>query len=128
MSKRPRKKRSGPRPPRQARLPRQQGGANPAGLQQQMIQLQEEMAKSQEALKEEHVTASVGGGMITAVATGQQELVSITIDPQVVDPEDVEMLEDMVVAAVNEALDKSRELAAERMSAYTAGLDIPGLV
>lgn len=96
-------------------------------LQQQMIQLQEEMAKSQEALQEEQVTATVGGGMVTAVATGQQELVSIRIDPEVVDPEDVEMLQDMVVAAVNEALDKSRELAAERMSAYTAGLDIPGL-
>ena len=128
MAKRPRKKRSGPRPPRQARPPRQQGGGNPAALQQQMMELQEEMAKSQEALKEEQVTATVGGGMITAVATGQQELVSITIDPEVVDPEDVEMLEDMVLAAVNEALEKSRELAAERMSAYTAGLDIPGLV
>jgi DNA-binding YbaB/EbfC family protein len=128
MAKRPRKKRSGPRPPRQSRPTRQQGGANPAALQQQMVQLQEEMAKSQEALKEEQVTATVGGGMITAVATGQQELVSISIDPEVVDPEDVEMLEDMVLAAVNEALEKSRELAAERMSAYTAGLDIPGLM
>jgi DNA-binding YbaB/EbfC family protein len=126
MAKRPRKKRSGPRPPRQPR-PARQGAANPAALQQQMMQLQEEMAKSQEALKEEQVTATVGGGMITAVATGQQELVSISIDPEVVDPEDVEMLEDMVLAAVNEALEKSRELAAERMSAYTAGLDIPGL-
>jgi DNA-binding YbaB/EbfC family protein len=128
MAKRPRKKRSGPRPPRQPRTARPQGGANPAALQQQMAQLQEEMAKTQDALKDEQVTATVGGGMITAVATGQQELVSITIDPQVVDPEDVEMLEDMVVAAVNEVLEKSRELAAEQMSAYTAGLDIPGLI
>ena len=128
MTKRPRKKRSGPRPPRQARPVQPQGGRSPAALQQQMLQLQEEMAKSQEALKEEQVTATVGGGMVTAVATGQQELVSISIDPEVVDPEDVEMLEDMVVAAVNEALEKSRELAAERMSAYTAGLDLPGLI
>jgi DNA-binding YbaB/EbfC family protein len=127
MTKRPRKKRSGPRPPRQAR-PAPQHGGNPAALQQQMMQLQEEMTKTQDALKEEEVTATVGGGMVTAVATGQQELVSISIDPEVVDPEDVEMLEDMVVAAVNEALEKSRELASERMSAYTAGLDIPGLV
>ena len=127
MTKRPRKKRSGPRPPRQARPTSPRGGGNPAALQQQMMQLQEEMAKSQEALKDEHVTATVGGGMISAVATGQQELVSISIDPEVVDPEDVEMLEDMVLAAVNEALEKSRELASERMSAYTAGLDIPGL-
>jgi DNA-binding YbaB/EbfC family protein len=92
-----------------------------------MMQLQEEMAKTQDALKEEEVTATVGGGMITAVVTGQQDLVSISIDPEVVDPEDVEMLEDMVLAAVNEALEKSRELASERMSAYTAGLDLPGL-
>jgi DNA-binding YbaB/EbfC family protein len=127
MAKRPRKTRSGPRPPRQERLPRQQAAGGPAAMQQ-LVQLQEEMAKSQEALKEEQVTATVGGGMVTAVATGQQELVSIQIDPEVVDPEDVEMLEDMVLAAVNEALEKSRELAAERMSAYTAGLDIPGLV
>jgi DNA-binding YbaB/EbfC family protein len=127
MSKRPRKKRSGPRPPRQPRPVQQRAATNPAALQQQMMQLQEEMARSQEALKEEQVTATAGGGMITAVATGQQELVSISIDPEVVDPEDVEMLEDMVLAAVNEALEKSRELAAERMSAYTAGLDIPGL-
>ena len=128
MAKRPRKKRSGPRPPRQARPASQRGGGNPAAMRQQMMQLQEEMAKSQEALKDEQVTATVGGGMITAVATGQQELVSISIDPEVVDPEDVEMLEDMVLAAVNEALEKSRELASERMSAYTAGLDIPGLM
>ena len=128
MAKRPRKKRSGPRPPRQSRPSRPQGANNPAALQQQMMQLQEEMAKSQEALKEEQVTATVGGGMITAVATGQQELVSITIDPEVVDPEDVEMLQDMVLAAVNEALEKSGELASERMSAYTAGLDLPGLM
>jgi DNA-binding YbaB/EbfC family protein len=128
MTNRPRKKRSGPRPPRQPRPAQQQGGRSPAALQQQMLQLQEEMAKSQEALKEEQITATVGGGMVTAVVTGQQELVSISIDPEVVDPEDVEMLEDMVVAAVNEALEKSRELAAERMSAYTAGLDLPGLI
>lgn len=127
MSRRPRKKRSGPRPPRQPRSSGPRGGTSPASLQQQMMQLQEEMVKSQEALKEEQVTASVGGGMVTAVATGQQELVSVSIDPEVVDPEDVEMLEDMVLAAVNKALEKSRELAAERMSAYTAGLDLPGL-
>jgi len=127
MTKRARKKRSGPRPPRQARPASQREGRNPAALQQQMMQLQEEMAKTQDALKEEQVTATVGGGMVTAVINGQQDLVSISIDPEVVDPEDVEMLEDMVLAAVNEALEKSRELASERMSAYTAGLDIPGL-
>jgi len=97
-------------------------------MQQQMLQLQEEMLKTQESLKDEEVTATAGGGMVTAAVNGQQELLSLTIDPEVVDPEDVEMLEDMVLAAVNEALAKSREMAAERMSAFTGGLDIPGLV
>jgi DNA-binding YbaB/EbfC family protein len=97
-------------------------------MQQQILQMQEEMLKTQDSLKDEEVTATVGGGMVAAVVNGQQELLSITIDPEVVDPEDVEMLEDMVLAAVNEALDKSREMAAERMSAFTGGLDIPGLM
>jgi hypothetical protein len=97
-------------------------------MQQQVIQLQEEMMKAQEALKEETVTATSGGGMITVVANGHQEIESIAIDPQVVDPEDVEMLEDMILAAVREALEKAKELAEERMGALTGGLNIPGLV
>lgn len=124
MAKRPPKRRKGPRPPRQ---PRQPGGGS-AGIQQQVMQLQEDMAKAQEALKDEEVTATVGGGMISATANGHQEVLSIAIAPEVVDPDDVEMLEDMVLAAVNEALEKSRELAADRMSAFTGGLDIPGLM
>ena len=124
MAKRPPKRRKGPRPPRQPR----QSRPGPAGMQQQMMQLQEDMAKAQEELKDEEVAATVGGGMISAVANGHQELLSISIDPEVVDPDDVEMLEDMVLAAVNEALEKSRELAAERMSVFTGGLDIPGLM
>ena len=127
MAKRPRKVRKGPRPsrqPRESREPR----LGSAGMQQQVMQLQEDMAKAQEALKDEEVTATVGGGMVSAVANGHQEVLSISIDPEVVDPDDVEMLEDMVLAAVNEALEKSRELAAERMSVFTGGLDIPGLM
>ena len=96
-------------------------------MQQQVVQLQEEMLKTQEALKDETVRTTSGGGMVTVVATGHQEIQSIAIAPEVVDPEDVEMLQDLVVAAVNEALEKSRELVAERMSAFTGGLDIPGL-
>jgi len=127
MSKRPPKKRQGPRPPRLPREPRP-SGAGPTGIQQQMMQLQTDMAKAQEELKDQEVSATVGGGMVTATANGHQEVLSITISPEVVDPDDVEMLQDMVLAAVNEALDKSRELAAERMSAFTGGLDIPGLL
>ena len=123
MAKR-RKVRRGPRPPRQPR----ERSSSPGNMQQQILQMQEEMLKTQESLRDEEATATVGGGMVTAVVNGQQELLSITIDPEVVDPEDVEMLEDMVLAAVSEALDKSREMAAERMSACTGGLDIPGLM
>lgn len=125
MAKRPPKRRKGPRPPRESRSRGQ--GQGSGGIQQQVIQLQEEMAQAQEALKSEEVTATVGGGVISAVANGHQQVLSIKIDPEVVDPDDVEMLEDMVLAAVNEALDLARELAAEKMSVFTGGLDIPGL-
>jgi DNA-binding YbaB/EbfC family protein len=92
-----------------------------------MMQLQEQMAQTQEALKDEKVTATVGGGVVTVVADGHQEIVSIAIDPEVVDPEDVEMLQDLILAAVNEALESSRNLASERMGMLTGGFDIPGL-
>ena len=123
MAKRSPKRRQGPRPPRQPRP----SSPGPAGIQQQVMQLQEDMARAQEELKDKEVVATVGGGMVSATANGHQQVLSITIAPEVVDPDDVEMLQDMVLAAVNEALEMSRELAAERMSAFTGGLDIPGL-
>ena len=103
------------------RMPGMGGGDMMAQLQA----LQEEMAKQQAALAEETVEVSVGGGMVKVVATGQQEIVSISIQPEVVDPDDVEMLEDLVLSAVNEALDQSRKLAEERMGGLTAGLGLP---
>lgn len=96
-------------------------------LQQQMLQLQEQMAQTQEALGAETVTATSGGGVVTVVANGNQQIESIKIDPQAVDPQDVEMLEDMVLAAVNEALTKAKSLAEQKMGALTGGLDLPGL-
>jgi nucleoid-associated protein EbfC len=116
-------KKHGPRPPTQPR-PKPAGRM---GTQQQVMQLQEEMLKTQESLKDENVTATSGGGAVTVVANGHQEIVSLAIDPAAVDPDDVEMLQDMVLAAVNEALEKSRNLVAERMNAFTGGLNIPGL-
>jgi DNA-binding YbaB/EbfC family protein len=98
-----------------------------SGLQKQMAQFQEQMAQTQEALGDETVSASVGGGIVTVVANGNQEIESITIDPEVVDPEDVDMLQDLVLAAVNEALEKAKALAEEKMGALTGGLNIPGL-
>ena len=97
-------------------------------MMRQVQKLQEEMAKAQEALGEETITVTAGGGAITVVMTGQQRVQSISIAPDVVDPDDVEMLEDLVTAAVNEALERSQELAAERMGALTGGLRIPGLM
>ena len=93
----------------------------------QAQQLQRKMAKIQEDLESATVEASSGGGMVKAVVTGKQTIASITIDPQAVDPEDVEVLEEMVMAAVNDGLQKAQDLASQKMSAITGGLNIPGL-
>ncbi|QJT10524.1 YbaB/EbfC family nucleoid-associated protein [Oceanidesulfovibrio marinus] len=89
--------------------------------------MQKKIQKAQEELAEKEVEASVGGGMVTVVATGSQEIKSVKIDPQAVDPEDVPMLEDLVLAAVNEALKKSKDMAEEEMGALTGGMKIPGM-
>lgn len=94
---------------------------------QQLQKLQEEMVQTQEALGDETVTVTAGGGAITVVISGHQKIQSITIEPEVVAPDDVEMLQDLVMAAVNEAIDKSQQLAADRLGALTGGLSIPGL-
>lgn len=93
----------------------------------QAQKLQRQMLEAQEALAQERVEGTAGGGMVKVVADGQQNVLEISIDPQVVDPEDVEMLEDLVLAAVSDALRKSRELAEERLGAFTKGFKIPGL-
>lgn len=91
-------------------------------------QMQNRMAKIQQELEETEVEGSAGGGVVTAKANGQRALLSIKIDPSAVDPEDVEMLEDLVLTAVQDALDKSASLAEEKMGALTGGLKIPGLM
>jgi DNA-binding YbaB/EbfC family protein len=96
-------------------------------LQRMAQQMQQEMLRIQSELEAAEVDGSAGGGVVKATVTGKQELVSITIDPSAVDPSDVEMLQDLVVAAVNDALRASRELAEQKMSAVTGGLRIPGL-
>jgi len=97
-------------------------------LIQQAQGLQAKVAELQEALGEKTVTGSAGGDMVTVVATGTQEIVSVKIEPDIINSSDAEMLEDLVAAAVNDALKKSRDLAAEEMSKLTGGLKIPGLV
>ncbi len=89
--------------------------------------MQAEMQKAQEELARETVTASAGGGAVKATVTGGLELVSVEIDPGVVDPDDVEMLQDMVMAAVNEALTSSQEMASKRLGGITGGLGDMGL-
>jgi nucleoid-associated protein EbfC len=96
-------------------------------LQRMAQQMQQEMLRIQTELEAAVVDGSAGGGVVSATVTGKQELVSITIDPSAVDPEDVEMLQDLVVAAVNDALRASRELAEHKMSAVTGGLRLPGM-
>ena len=94
----------------------------------QAQQLQQHLAKVQEDLEQETVEASVGGGAVTVVVTGKQKLQSVKIDPSAVDPQDVAMLEDLVQAAVNEAMDKAQELASSRLNAVTGGMKIPGIM
>lgn len=101
------------------------GANDPNQMMAQMQKLQEEMEKTQASLDDEEVTASVGGGMVTVVATANQAIKSITINPEAVDPDDVDMLQDLVVAAVNEALQQGKALAEERMGALTGGLNLP---
>lgn len=96
-------------------------------LQRMAQQMQQQMLRVQEELETATVDGSSGGGVVSAVVTGKQEVVSITIDPGAVDPADVEMLQDLVVAAVNDALRKSRELAESKMGAITGGLRLPGM-
>lgn|SRR5690554_1660479 len=96
-------------------------------MMKQVQKMQAEMAKTQEALAEETVEATAGGGVVTVVVNGHQEVQSIKIDPDAVDPEDVEMLEDLVLAAINEGLRKSQEMATEAMTKVTGGINIPGL-
>ncbi len=102
---------------------------NLANIMKQAQKMQEKMGKVQEELAGKSVEASSGGGMVTAKVNGKNELLSIEIDKSVVDPEDVEMLEDLVQAAVNEAFKRSQEMISEEMGKVTSGmgLNIPGL-
>ena len=102
------------------------GGAK-GGLAGQLQAMQKQMLEAQESLGEKTVEVTAGGGAIKVIMTGHQKLQSITIDPEVVNPEDDEMLQDLIVAAVNEAVDASQNLAADEMGAITGGLNIPGL-
>lgn len=100
---------------------------NMGGMMKQMQKMQREMAKTQENLKEETLEGTAGGGMVTVVINGHKEILDVQINEEVVDPEDVEMLQDLVVAATNDALKKVDELVNKKMSKFTQGMNIPGL-
>ena len=95
---------------------------------QMMRKMQKQMEKIQAELAEQTLEISSGGGVVTVTITGDQKIRAIKVDPEAVDPEDVEMLEDLLTAAVNEALAESRALAGEKLGALTGGLKIPGLM
>ena len=103
------------------------GIPNMGNLMKQAQQFQAKMAKLQEKLGEQTVEASAGGGMVTVVVNGQQEIISINIDPEVVDPEDLEMLQDLILAAVNDGLARAKNMVSEEMSKITGGLNIPNI-
>ena len=96
-------------------------------MMKQVQQMQAKMEKMQEEMADKTVEATAGGGVIKVVANGKMEVVDINIEPDAVDPEDVEMLEDLVLAAVNEAVRKAQEMNNKEMSKLTGGLNIPGL-
>jgi nucleoid-associated protein EbfC len=107
--------------------PKQPGMPNMQQMMRQVQQMQHDMQDAQEQLKHELVSASAGGGMVRVEVTGELHVKSVTIDPEAVDPEDVDMLADMIMAAVNEALRSAQELAASRLGGATGGLDLGGL-
>ena len=95
-------------------------------MQQKLLKMQQDMAAAQEAVENASFTASVGGGVVQATVSGKKELTALTVKPEAVDPEDVEMLQDLVIAAVNEALRQADEAMNSSMQSFTGGLNLPG--
>jgi nucleoid-associated protein EbfC len=113
--------------PIKRRSKKMKGMPNMGQIMKQAQQFQTKMAKLQEELGDKTVEASAGGGMVSVVVNGKQELLSIDIEKEVIDPEDGEMLQDLVMAAVNDGLSKARDMMNEGMGALTKGMNIPGM-
>jgi len=103
------------------------GMGNMQKMMKQMQKMQKDMAKAQEELAEKTVEGTAGGGMVTVVVNGQKEVLEVNIKEEVVDPEDIEMLQDLVLAATNDALKKMDELTNETMGQFTKGMNLPGM-
>ncbi|MEB7721759.1 YbaB/EbfC family nucleoid-associated protein [Staphylococcus equorum] len=103
------------------------GGGNMQQMMKQMQKMQQKMGEEQEKLKEEKVQGTAGGGMVTVTVSGHKEVLDVEIKEEAVDPDDIEMLQDLVIAATNEAMNKADELTQERLGKHTQGLNIPGM-
>ena len=103
------------------------GMGNMQGMMKQMQKMQKKMAQAQEELGEKRIEGTAGGGMVTITVTGHKEVVEVKIKPEVVDSDDIEMLEDLVLAATNDALKKADELTNQTMGQFTKGMNLPGM-
>lgn len=103
------------------------GMGNMQNMMKQMQKMQKKMTEAQEQLGEERVEGTAGGGMVTVTVSGHKEIMEVKIKPEVVDPDDIEMLEDLVLAATNDALKKAEELTSKTMGQFTKGLNLPGM-
>jgi len=103
------------------------GMGNMGGMMKKVQKMQKEMAKVQKELEVKEVEATAGGGVVKAVVNGKKEIVTLNIDPEAVDPEDVEMTQDLIIAAVNEAISKAEKMMEEGMAKVTGGMNIPGM-
>lgn len=110
------------------KMPGGMGGGNMNNMMKQVQKMQQDMATLQAELEEREVEATAGGGAVKVVATGKKTILSIKIDPEVIDEDDIEMLEDLVLAAVNEAIAKAEEMVNTEMGKITGGMNIPGLM
>ncbi|MET1176439.1 MULTISPECIES: YbaB/EbfC family nucleoid-associated protein [Bacillales] len=102
-------------------------GGNMQNMMKQMQKMQKKMAEAQEELGEKKVEGTAGGGMVTVIVTGHKEIVDVVIKPEVVDPDDIDMLQDLVLAATNDALKKAEELTNQTMGQFTKGMNLPGM-
>ncbi|CAN7683932.1 YbaB/EbfC family nucleoid-associated protein [Peribacillus frigoritolerans] len=102
-------------------------GGNMQNMMKQMQKMQKKMAEAQEELGEKRVEGTAGGGMVTVIVTGHKEIVDVVIKQEVVDPDDIDMLQDLVLAATNDALKKAEELTNQTMGQFTKGMNLPGM-
>lgn len=102
-------------------------GGNMQNMMKQMQKMQKKMAEAQEELGEKKIEGTAGGGMVMVIVTGHKEIVDVIIKPEVVDPDDIDMLQDLVLAATNDALKKAEELTNQTMGQFTKGMNLPGM-